>query len=393
MSSPKRILMVQWEYAKDGGASSRVVNELASELLRAGHDVEVIAQAPYGPSDVESPPGLRLTLTSTRGRFLAGSHTRAWGQLTFLAGVLGRAAKYAHDKDCVITVDTPTGIGLAGNLIRHLSRRRVRHICWILDLYQHQLLDLKVPGSYVKLRRLRAVVDQVGYALASEKVVLGDCMKDYLRAHGVRNNVSVIPIWQDECHVHAADDRGIRERWRLEGKRCLLYSGRATYRHPLTPLVEAARRLPQMTLVLVGTGENIDAARRLAQEYRLDNVRVEAPVPAGDVNELLSMGEVHAVALDPAATGTCVPSKAYAAMAVGRPLIFLGDPRSQVARDIRASGCGASVDPGDLTELCRVLGDWLADPDGWRAKGQAGLAFFLRFREMRVVCETWLSHI
>ncbi len=392
MSVPKRVLIVQWEYAK-GGASSQSVSELASELLRHGHRVEVIAQAPDGPSKVESPPGLRLTLTGTRGRLLAGSYQRAWGQLTFLIGVLRRAARYARDRDCVITLDTPTGIGLAGNLIRHLSRRRVRHICWVLDLYQHQAVALKLPNRYTKLRPFRAVVDQIGYALASETVVIGDCMRDYLREQGVRKKVSVIPMWQDKGRIHAVDDRAIRERWRLQGKRCLLYSGHATYRHPLTPLVEAARRLPELTLVIAGTGENIDAARRLAQEYRLDNVRVHAPVRASDVNALLSMGDLHAVVLDPAATGTCVPSKAYAAMAVGKPLIFLGDPRSQVARDVRASGCGACVDPGHLTELCRVLDDWLSDSDAWQSKGQAGLSFFLRSREKRVVCEEWLSHI
>jgi glycosyltransferase involved in cell wall biosynthesis len=293
----------------------------------------------------------------------------------------------------VITLDTPTGIGLAGSLIRQLSRRRVRHICWVLDLYQHQAVALKLPDRYAKLRRFRAVIDQVGYALASEVVVLGNCMRDYLRDQGVRSRVSIIPMWQDKERIHAVDDRGARESWRLQGKRCLLYSGHATYRHPLSPLVEAARRLPELTLVIAGTGENIDAARRLAQDYRLDNVRVEAPVPASDVNALLSMGELHAVVLDPAATGTCVPSKAYAAMAVGKPLIFLGDARSQVARDVRASGCGACVDPGDLTELCRVLDDWLSDADAWQAKGQAGLSFFLRFREKRVVCEEWLSHL
>ncbi len=389
----KRVLIMQWEYAHGGGASARTVTELAGELLRHGHEVEVVAQAPEGAPDVAIPSGLRLTLTRARGRSLAGSHPRAWGQMTFLAGVLLRAPRYARNKDCVITLESPPGIGLVGVLIRHLSRRRVRHLCWVLDLYNDQFLLMGLPDRYAHLRRSFRALDRMALARASEIVVVGECMRDYLRQQGVHNTISVIPVWQDAERVHPVDASACRNRLGLARSRCLLYSGHATYRHPLSSLVQAARRIPALTLLIAGTGESFDSARALVDRYELDNVRFEAPVPAHEVNALLSSGDLHAVVLDPRATGTCVPSKAYAAMAVAKPVLFLGDDRSQVARDVRAGACGVSVDPADAMRLVSTLSDWIDDPSEWARRGRSGHAFFLREREKRVVCGEWLRHL
>lgn len=389
----KRILIVQWEYAQAGGASAQAVSELAGELLRHGHDVELIAQAPVGPADRAAPRGMRLTLINTRRPALTRSHPRAWGQLNFFIRVLLRAPRYARTKDCVITLDTPSGIGLAGALMRRLSGRRIRHVCWVLDLYSHQGLALQSPNRYARLRRLRKAIDHVAYANASEVVVIGECMRDYLRREGVRNTITVIPIWQDADRVFSVDASTFRERWGLHNAPCVLYSGHATFRHPLSPLVEAARKLPELTLVIVGTGENIEVARVLVQRYGLENVRIQTPVPPHEVNALLAAGDLHAVVLDSRATGTCVPSKLYAAMAVGKPVLFLGDARCQVARDIGTSECGASVDPQHWPDVVNTLRDWLNDPDGWAIKGQSGRRFFLENREKRVVCREWLRHL
>lgn len=384
---------MQWEYAEGGGASAQTVTELAGELLNHGHEVEVVAQSPRGRPDVAVPRGLRLTLTRAPGLALAGSHSRAWGQFTFLAGVLLRAPRYARSKDCVITLESPPGIGLVGVLLRHLSRRRLRHICWVLDLYDDQFLAMQIPDRYASIRRVFRALDHMAHVRASEVVVVGECMRDYLHQQGIRNTISVIPVWQDAERIHPADASDLRVRLGLDGTPCLLYSGHATYRHPLSPLVEAARQLPALTLVIAGTGESFEAARALVERYQLQNVRVEAPVPAHELNALLSGGDLHAVVLDPRATGTCVPSKAYAAMAVGKPVLFLGDDRSQVARDVRAGDCGAAVDPAKLSALVDTLRDWLSDPDRWANKGLAGRAFFLGFREKRLVCNEWLRHL
>ncbi|MEO8898654.1 MAG: glycosyltransferase family 4 protein [Candidatus Dormibacter sp.] len=393
MDAAKRILIMQWEYAKGGGASAQTVTELAGELLRHGHDVEVVAQAPRGRPDVAVPPGLRLTLTRAPGLALAGAHSRAWGQLAFLAGVLLRTPRYVRSKDCVITLESPPGLGLVGVLLRRVSRCRIRHLCWVLDLYDDQFLALHVPDRYAGLRRVFRALDHMALARASEVVVVGECMRDYLRRQGIRNTISVIPVWQDAGRIHPSDGSAVRERLGLGGGPCLLYSGHATYRHPLTPLIEAARQLPALTLVIAGTGESFEAARALVERYQLHNVRVEPPVPAHELNTLLSSGDLHAVVLDPRATGTCVPSKAYAAMAVAKPLLFLGDDRSQVARDVRAGDCGAVVDPAKLSALVEVLRDWISDPDGWAKRGRAGYAFFVRFREKRYACSEWLHHL
>ena len=79
--------------------------------------------------------------------------------------------------------------------------------------------------------------------------------------------------------------------------------------------------------------------------------------------------------------GLVVPSKFYSILAVGRPVVYEGDSRGEVARVIKEEHCGAVITPGDDREIERTLISYLNDPsriveDGLRARA----AYNNRFR-------------
>ena len=51
-----------------------------------------------------------------------------------------------------------------------------------------------------------------------------------------------------------------------------------------------------------------------------------------DLEVRLSAADIHVVTLRDEWTGTVVPSKFFGALAVGRPVLFAGSPKSAVAR-------------------------------------------------------------
>ncbi|HKR63338.1 MAG TPA: glycosyltransferase, partial [Thermoanaerobaculia bacterium] len=87
----------------------------------------------------------------------------------------------------------------------------------------------------------------------------------------------------------------------------------------------------------------------------------------------LSAPDVHLVSLQPQLEGLIVPSKFYGALAVGRPVIFIGARDGEVARIIDQHRCGRVVAPGDVDGLTAALRELAEHPDEARAMGARGL--------------------
>jgi glycosyltransferase involved in cell wall biosynthesis len=106
----------------------------------------------------------------------------------------------------------------------------------------------------------------------------------------------------------------------------------------------------------------------------------EAPVelhdyaPAEELSAHLMSADVHLVSLEPAWTGTMVPSKLQGIFAVGRPVVFVGSPESSIGRWVEESGGGWVVAPGDVEGLRAAL-DEARDPEVRRNRGEAAASF------------------
>jgi glycosyltransferase involved in cell wall biosynthesis len=92
-------------------------------------------------------------------------------------------------------------------------------------------------------------------------------------------------------------------------------------------------------------------------------------VPRERLSESLSSGDVHVVSQSNGTLGLLEPSKLYGAMAVGRPVLFIGPAGGEAAITVARERLGEVVAPGDVdgavAALERLLGD---DQTGPRAR-------------------------
>ena len=99
--------------------------------------------------------------------------------------------------------------------------------------------------------------------------------------------------------------------------------------------------------VFVGGGAKRAPLEREALKRGLSNFRMRPYQPKERLGEKSSIGEVHLVSLNPKLEGLIVPSKFYGIAAAGRPTIFVGSPRGEIARTLAHHRCGYTVSPGD----------------------------------------------
>jgi colanic acid biosynthesis glycosyl transferase WcaI len=124
------------------------------------------------------------------------------------------------------------------------------------------------------------------------------------------------------------------ERQRLFGdaKLALLYSGSFGRAH-------SARILPRLARDLRPHGGRIAFRVRAQDETKLKRqmgneaaeIAIAPFVPAEELESRLGAADVHIVSLRENWTGTVVPSKFFSALAIGRPVLFVGSADSAVA--------------------------------------------------------------
>jgi glycosyltransferase involved in cell wall biosynthesis len=75
--------------------------------------------------------------------------------------------------------------------------------------------------------------------------------------------------------------------------------------------------------------------------------------------------------------------------AAGRPAIFVGPERSEIARIIKEDNCGIVVPNGNSEGLVRVIGEIRGDPALGLSLGHRGRKALESKYSMRHACEAW----
>lgn len=380
-----RVALLYKNAYRPADATARVVHDLARCLAEAGYDATVHGMK-HGHPHRRPPVGGPLA----RLRYLAGKVADQWAEWRFIIGVGLAMGDQSDGPDVVISVDYPTGVGFAADIARLKGNKRIRSIAWVMDNYQDQKL-LRKSSLEAHLRRR---LDDVTIRRADTVVTIGTCMAEHIRRRTGRH-AEVIPVWAHVPSRPVSDHErtAVRDRWGLRDEVVVLYSGHAAAHHPLESLAAAAESLadhPDLRFVVSGVGVELERLRRSPRIAALPTWQFGNQVPDDQVDALLDAGDVHVVSLAEDATGTCVPSKTYAAMVRGKAVLFLGSPAGQAARDVLDSGAGIVV-PTDEPSAVRVALLTLADPDTRRVMGAAGSAWAQQHRVLTALGQHWIT--
>ncbi|GIW89090.1 MAG: glycosyltransferase WbuB [Isosphaeraceae bacterium] len=394
----RRILLINQHYWPDHASTAQHLTDLAEALVEQGHEVHVICSR--AGSRPGSPPRLRrevrhgvaIQRVGATGFGRASTLRRMADYVSFHLLALIAALRLPRF-DVVVTLTTPPLIAIVGCLLRRL--RGTRHILWSMDLHPDASLALGRMTIRNPLHRALAALSDALYREADRVVALGHYMAERVARKGVRpERIATIPVWSRRDEVYPLPRLGhpLREALGLEGSFVVMYSGNHGLAHTFDALLDAARRLrdrPDIVFLFVGDGPRRTEVTLAREGGRLTNVRLLDFFPREHLFASLSLADLHVVSLRPEMVGICVPGKLYGAMASGRPVLFVGPPRCEVADTVREHGCGEVVSPHDGATVARIIERLADDPERAERLGEAGLAAFLQFYEREPCCAAW----
>ena len=401
---PLHIVLLNQAFHPDVVATAQMAKDLADSLAARGHTVTAIAsRSLYGQAGATLPP--RETLAVGKGRI---EIHRVGASLFGKAGIAARLADFAlfyllaafkvlsiPRPDVVVGFTTPPFIALLGIICRWLRGSRAIH--WVMDLYP----DVPVACGMMKpTGPLHAVLDAVSRWILRQSdtnVVLGRCMQERVLAKGTpAGKVAFIPVWADLAGVEPvpSERNTLRREWAPNNELLVMYSGNLGIAHDVATMLDAMRRLKDeagIKFVFVGSGKRRAEVESFASMNGLTNVAFLPYQPREKLGESLSAGDLHLVSLREGAEGCIVPSKLFGIMAVARPALFIGSPKSEIARVLDESGGGLAFREGEGEKLSQTILQLRADMQRRRDMGDRALAGLKGKYDRDTACAQWIA--
>jgi len=369
-----RVTILTQYYPPEIGAPQARLSELASALVRRGHDVTVLTAMPSYPVGKiypgyggllqrETRDGVRVIRTIVFPTQRADFFGRLANYFSFAcsAGIMGTFL--LQRCEYLIVESPPLFLGLTGLWLSWCTRARM--VFNVSDLWPETAVRLGVVRAGSLGHRLAAWLEGLCYRRAAvvsgqTKTIVDSIAERFprCRTYHFSNGVNT-RVFHPERRTAAARttlDAG-------EAGACVaLYAGLHGLAQGLDQVLEAAETLrtdPHLRMVLVGDGPAKEKLMQRVGARGLSNVRFLAPLPSDQIPPLVAAADILLVPLATHIPGA-TPSKLYEAMASGRPVVLVagGEP----AAFVREHRAGIVIAPGDGPGLVEGLRRLSADP-------------------------------
>jgi glycosyltransferase involved in cell wall biosynthesis len=344
--------------------------DLPVELARAGLAVEVVlsgAEYRTPQSDLDEwleRNGVRVVRIPAG---ISAADTRIkklWTLATYAVGAMAYAL-LGPRSDVNIFLTQPPLFFSFGVVLRAL--RAQRFACVVMDLYP----DVAIASGSIADRgvtaRLLFRFSRWSLRRADTVFVIGRCMFERLARDGVpKSRLCLVSNWADESAVEARPRTGNPYRMELQlgDAFVVLYSGNMGVAHTFDELIGVATNLARnshIRFVLIGDGARRKAIDAEIRHRGLRNV-IQLPFqPRERLADAQALGDIHLITQRPGMEGIVVPSKAYSAMAAGRPIVYVGAAEGEIARTIIEHRIGTVVPPGDPEKLHLAIMAYVGD--------------------------------
>ncbi|MGL4512855.1 MAG: glycosyltransferase family 4 protein [Lacipirellulaceae bacterium] len=390
------ILVLSQVYRPDPAAVGQYLAWSAEALVERGYGARAIASA-RGFDDPTQTYPLRETLDGVDVVRLPLSSfgkknipLRLLGMALFLPQAIVRGL-FTPNLGGVLVSTSPPLASLAAVVIAFF--RRVPITYWVMDVNPDQMIELGKTTERSLAARVFNAFNRLILRRASAVVALDRFMAERLnRKHDVSHKLTVMPPWPHGDAKGAIEhaDNPFRREHGLDGKFVVMYSGNHAFTNPIKTILDAALRMQDredLVFAFVGGGVRKKEVDVAIAEHEPTNLVSLPYQPLDNTPYSLSAADVHLVTLGNEVVGIVHPCKVYGALALGRPILYVGPRPSHVSDLIDEHHIGWSLAHGDVEAAIRTIDQVRqTPPDELRAMGQrAARLVEERFNERQMI--------
>jgi colanic acid biosynthesis glycosyl transferase WcaI len=339
----------------------------AKELVRQGHEVEVLTGFPNYPGG-KIYPGYRqrwyqretLEGISIVRVPLFPDHSSSGARriLCYLSLALFACVPglFLVRRPAVVHVyQGPATLALPAIALRLLLG--VPYVLDVQDLWPESVAS----SNMLKISWLNRALNKwcdLAHRLAAKIVVLSPGYKENLQVRGVAaEKIEVVYNWCDESQLPVVEGEN-GDPFGLAGRFSVVYAGNLGRVQALDAVLEAASLLqqdyPEILFVFVGDGVDGARLREIVSRTGLDNVRFIPRQPVAEVGAILEKAAALLIHLqDDPLCRIGIPQKTQAYLAAGKPVIVA--VKGAAADLVNAARAGIACEPEDPASIAAAV--------------------------------------
>lgn len=291
----------------------------------------------------------------------------------------------------VVLIGTDPILSLVAGIFWKLVRPRTRIVHWCFDLYpEAAIADGLLSPSGMAARVCRRLMS-AAYSACSLIVDIGPCMRGLLDKYpSAARRITLVPwaLDEPEAPLEAAVDE--RERIFSSVGHAMLYSGTFGHAHSYASILQLAQIFADTDIRIAFSvqGNRLAELHRAAQPLG-DLIRFVPFASPEKLRERLAAADIHIVSLEPAWTGTVIPSKFFGSLAAGRPILFCGSRGSSIARWILQFDIGWVLEADNIAQIASSILAYAASPDAQATMRQRCFDAYRQHFSRAVQIQSW----
>lgn len=385
-------------YYPDVTTTAVIMTELAEDLALYGLNVKVICAQPTYMNKQRYPKfEVRCRVSIRRVWTLLFNKNRILGRmLNGLSCFFSMFIKFFFAKkgDLFVFNTNPALLPILGLIGTKFKGQR--YVILIHDLWPELPANIRMIKKNGLLYKLIDFINKLSLNNASRIIVLSNVMKDLIlnKVPEKKNDIHVIHNWADVSRVFPVqrDHNKFIDMLNLRHKKVVMYSGNLGRYQPLEVMVKAANELKSrndVQFIFIGDGGKKKKIQNLVSSMKLENVIFFPFQPHYRLAESLSMADVSLMGIYPQNEGVIMPSKLYGLLAVGKPIICVSDPCSEVVKILEESGAGFQSSIDNPQELAQKILAILDNPAKAQRMGLNGRKYLLKHFERKKLTKQW----
>lgn len=262
-------------------------------------------------------------------------------------------------RDNVLLVTNPAFLIILVALIK--KARNFNLTILVHDVFPENLVPAGISTTDSIIYKLLSRIYNFSYSRADQLIVLGDDMKELMqdKLSGRRKtpSIQVIPNWANPDLRPLEINKSAYYSLNLENKIVIGFCGNLGRLQGISEFVSLFTRAdnPHLRLVLVGDGALKNVLLQEIKQKNLTNIHFVGSRSRKEEINFLNACDIGLITLKEGMRGLGVPSKTYNLMAVGKPLLYVGDKESEIDRYVNSFGCGWSYDWSQSDDVVAFL--------------------------------------
>lgn len=275
---------------------------------------------------------------------------RLINMLTLSFSIFWKALRKFKKGEQVLVVTTPPSLPFITAFASLLKGSQ--YILLIHDNYPEILVAVNKAKENSFLVKFLNFCNRWLYKYAAKIIVVGRDMKVLVekKTEGLDIPIEIIPNWAELETVEPRERRHneLLAELGLFDKLVFLYAGNMGHPNDLESIIKCAESLlenEEIHFIFLGAGVKKKWLEKEVKEKRLKNITLLEPQPRSEQNVFLNACDVAFVSLVPKMWGVSMPSRTYNILAVGKPILALTEPDSEVSRVVLGDSLGWVVSP------------------------------------------------